>query len=1052
MPADPLKARDLFLHAVGRLPPEAWDAYVAGACPGDPELERQVKEYLRVHREAGSFLDRPAADVERTETFDVGRPEGMTARQPGEGVGTVIGPYKLIEQIGEGGFGVVFLAEQTEPVRRRVALKVLKPGMDSRQVVARFEAERQALALMDHPNIARVFDGGATSSGRPYFVMELVKGVPITKFCDDHRLSPTDRLGLFVQVCHAVQHAHQKGVIHRDLKPSNVLVAAFDGRPVPKVIDFGVAKAVGQPLTEKTLVTGFGAVIGTPEYMSPEQAELNNADIDTRSDVYALGILLYELLTGTTPLTRRRVKDAGLLEVLRLVREEEPPKPSTRLSTTDELPSIAANRGLEPRRLSGLVRGELDWIVMKCLEKDRARRYETANGLAMDVQRHLADERVEACPPSAGYRFRKFVRRNKRVLAVASVGLVAGLLGVAGLIVNNRLVAREKQNTETALDTALTEKKRADQNLARARQAVRDYLTTTANDPRLRAADLLALRKNLLATAVPFFEEFAGIQAGDPEAEGERGQVIFQLAYVREEMGEIEKARHEYARARDIFAALAAAHPQVHKYRESLAISLYNLGNVLDDLRRPVEAEAEHLEALKVIDGLRAEEDKPEYRQHLAAVHNNLGALFSHQKDHRAAADAYRRAITVLEKLVEEMPTNRKHLQTLASSRGNLANALNELGDEAALTVYREAIGAKARLVELDRTNREYRNSLAMSQNNLGTLLKDRDDLVGAEAAFRAAREIWAQLAADFRDVPDYRHSLAQSYFNRGNLLRRENKPVDAIGAYRQAVGILETLTQEFGRNAEYQKHLSLNANNLGLLLLENKQTAEAEAAFRTAVAADERLVAAHKDAPEFAVTLAGNYVNLGMMIGAGKRPEDAPDWFAKAVALLRPLAEGQPPPANARWFLRNAYWNRAQVLTALKRYPEAVPDWDRTIDLSPERERWQHRLGRADTLVRSGDHARATAEADAVVTANGGIAVAAYNAACIYALAVEAVGKDADRADRYADRAIDLLRQAIEKGYRDVSHIKADPDLKSLQSREAFQKVLADLVAKSKK
>jgi serine/threonine protein kinase len=318
-------------------------------------------------------------------------------------------------------------------------------------VLARFEAERQALALMDHPNIAKVLDAG-TTAGRPFFVMELVKGVPITRYCDEHRLTPRQRLELFVPVCQAVQHAHQKGIIHRDIKPSNVLAALYDGKPVPKVIDFGVAKAVGQPLTERTLVTGFGAVVGTLEYMSPEQAELNQLDIDTRSDIYSLGVLLYELLTSTTPLDRKRLKEASLLEVLRLIREEEPPRPSTRLSTTDEMPKVAANRGLEPKKLSGLVRGELDWLVMKCLEKDRNRRYETANGLAADVQRYLADEPVLACPPSALYRVRKFARRHKGGLA--AVGLVLAVLLLlgsgAGWVVRDRAARRAVDEVEVA--------------------------------------------------------------------------------------------------------------------------------------------------------------------------------------------------------------------------------------------------------------------------------------------------------------------------------------------------------------------------------------------------------------------------------------------------------------------------------------------------------------------------------------------------------------------------------------------------------------------------
>jgi serine/threonine protein kinase len=373
-----------------------------------------------------------------------------------------------VQQIGEGGMGAVYLAQQTDPVKRLVALKVIKPGMDGRQVIARFEAERQALALMDHANIAKVLEAGATDSGRPYFVMELVKGAPITRYCDEHRLTPNRRLELFAAVCQAVQHAHQKGIIHRDLKPSNVLVALYDGKPVPKVIDFGVAKATGRQLTDRTLVTGLGSVVGTLEYMSPEQAELNQLDIDTRSDIYSLGVLLYELLTGTTPLERKRLKETGLLEALRLIREAETPRPSARLRTTAELPAIAASRGLEPKRLSGVVRGELDWIVMKALEKDRNRRYETASALAADVQRYLHDEPVTACPPSVRYRLWKFVRRNKARLATAAVLGLAVLVavGVIGWAVHDR-AAREaeadwersdrRQRVTTAVEPILDE-------------------------------------------------------------------------------------------------------------------------------------------------------------------------------------------------------------------------------------------------------------------------------------------------------------------------------------------------------------------------------------------------------------------------------------------------------------------------------------------------------------------------------------------------------------------------------------------------------------------
>jgi WD40 repeat protein len=417
--------KDLFVAALELADPQARRALLERACADDPDLRRRLDVLLAAHDHPESALERPLAGPERPTN-----PVVTAAHTPSaETVGAVVaGRYKLLEAIGEGGMGQVWVADQLDPIRRRVALKVIKPGMDSRPILARFEAERQALAMMNHPNIAKALDAGTTDDGRPFFVMDLVKGTPITEFCDARRLTPRERLELFIPVCQAIQHAHQKGVIHRDIKPTNVLVELYDDRAVPKVIDFGIAKAVGQRLTEKTLYTGFGTLVGTPAYMAPEQATFNALDVDTRADVYALGVLLYELLAGSPPFEPERLRRAALDEVLRLVREEEPPRPSARLSTSQAKASIAAVRQSDPAKLAKLMRGELDWVVMKAMEKDRARRYDTAAGLARDVERYLKDEAVEACPPSLGYRLLKFYHRNRA--AIIAVALVAFTLKI----------------------------------------------------------------------------------------------------------------------------------------------------------------------------------------------------------------------------------------------------------------------------------------------------------------------------------------------------------------------------------------------------------------------------------------------------------------------------------------------------------------------------------------------------------------------------------------------------------------------------------------------
>jgi serine/threonine protein kinase len=871
--------------------PRERSAYIHRVCDGDERLRARVEALLRRHQADDRLaLDRmPAVDSSLTEDLT----------QPVEEPGTSIGPYKLLEQIGEGGMGVVYVAEQTQPMRRRVALKIIKPGMDTKQVIARFEAERQALALMDHPNIARVHDGGATESGRPYFVMELVRGIPITDYCDREQLSIPDRLELFVLVCRAVQHAHQKGLIHRDLKPSNILVTLIDGAAVPKIIDFGVAKATGSSLTERTLYTGFHQFVGTPMYMSPEQADLSGMDVDTRSDIYSLGVLLYELLAGTTPFDPQTFRAAAYDEMRRIIREEEPPKPSTRISNLGvALPTVSARRKADPKQLAREVQGELDWIVMKALEKDRRRRYETANDFAADLMRCLSDQPVAACPPSAAYRFGKFARRNRVALTTAALVSGALLLGLTASLVMAVRATEAERRTTTAFRQARDHLAEADRQRAYARKAVDEMYTQVAEKWLSRAGGLTPLQRDFLEKALAFYEEFARRNADDPEARAEVAQAAVRVGEIRTQLGLSAGALESHHRALEAFRRLATDFPDRPEYRRGVARNLHDIGRLNDSLSRTSDAEPALREAIALRERLAEVPRAPEDRADLAVSLQSLGTLLESTGRPADAEQAQLRGIDLLTQLVREFPKEPRFQNLLAAAELSLGRLyLYRARTDDAQPRYRHALKLRQRLANDHPAEPEYQLGLAQCHFALGDFFRLIYFYLGAAEEFRRALPIEEKLAADHPDRPGYRALLARTRWVLAQMLVRMGKLDEAEQASQRSLEVAEKLAAEFPDSPDYRELLVNASVELGYVHAQHGRNREARNAFERAYDVQRKLSADYPDRSHYRHDLAqlcyDEAVNYATFIRMEKR--DA----ARALELASKAVEigAKAPP-----------------------------------------------------------------------------------------------------------------------------------------------------------
>jgi serine/threonine protein kinase len=869
-------------------------AYLDLACDKDHALRQRIEQLLRAGQKAKDFFQKQRPPLLPSS------PQPPTVRTIGEGPGSVIGPYKLLQQIGEGGCGVVYMAEQEEPICRQVALKVVKLGMDTKEVMARFDAERQALALMDHPNIAKVLDAGATDTGRPFFVMELVRGIRITDYCDQNKLSTNERLTLFMQVCRAVQHAHQKGIIHRDLKPSNILVASNDGVPVPKVIDFGIAKATQGRLTDQTVFTAFAQFIGTPAYMSPEQAEMTMLDIDTRTDIYALGVLLYELLTGRTPFDAKELLAAGLDEMRRTIREVEPVKPSTRLTQERVAARAAGSVKSEIRNQKSEIAQDLDWIVMKCLEKDRARRYDTANGLAMDVQHYLADEAVLARPPSNLYRFQKLVRRNKLAFAAGGAVLAALLIGLGistwmyfqEKAARQRAVAAEYQANQARASEA-AQRRQADE--ARAAEAKLRAQAQSEASKSQQVAEFLKRMIESVGPAVALGRDTAMLREILDKTADRIGTDLTNQPEVEMELrGTLANTYHELGMWKDMELMarkrLELARTRMGEQSEHFARALTSLGDALWHVGRLEESEKLIREALALHKELWAHESTSAKAVSLEL----LAHILAERGDLAEAEKLDREALTLQKKL-------------FGNENAGVANALHNLVGvlveerklEEAETLSRAALAMRQKLYGKEHPD------IAFSLHNLGMVLFSQHKLAEAETTHRQALAMRQKLLGnDHPSLANSMHNLAVVLCDEGKYPEAETWEHDALALRRKLFG-------------DEHRDVARGLRNLSKVLWREGKLPEAETVSRDLLARDrQRLGNEHEEVVEALEILAHILALEGKLAEAETN-------LLEALPIVRKTAAGQPSQESTHLAL--VLHHLADVRRRQKALPEAL-------------------------------------------------------------------------------------------------------------------------------